>query len=182
MAIRNTFTSYGSFSKFFHWLIFLLVLFMLIYGFCLSSIPKKYAGFAFNIHKLTGLTILCLMILRGLWALANPKPILPGDTLPWQRLAERAVHYSLYFAIIAMPLSGWIGSTASGHAPTIGSITLGFPIRQDKAISNLCFNIHGILAIAIIVLVCVHVFAALYHHFIRRDGVLRRMMPGTAQF
>src|SRR3990167_4238155 len=98
---RNSNTQYGSVAKFFHWVIFLLLFCMIIFGFLLDDIPKDYQGVAYNTHKLTGLTILCLMLLRALWALTNPKPALPSDTKPWQRTAERLVHLLLYLTIIA---------------------------------------------------------------------------------
>lgn len=177
MPLRNTPMSYGSVAKFFHWLIFILLAIMLTFGFFLSHIPKTYQPLAYNTHKLTGLTILTLMILRALWALTNPKPILPKDTRPWQRVAERTVHFLLYLTVMLMPLAGWIGSMAAGRPPHIGDINLNLPIGQDKLLSDTAFKIHGLLAITIIVLVSVHVMAALYHHVIKKDNILRRMMP-----
>lgn len=177
MGLRNTLIAYGSVAKFFHWLIFFLLLFMIIYGFCLGSIPKAYQAFAYNFHKLTGLTILILMFLRGLWALANPKPILPPDVPLWQQWIERFVHYLLYFVIITMPLAGWIGSVAAGRPPHLGSFQITLPIQENKALSSAAFNVHGIVAVVIIVLVSLHILAALYHHFIKKDNILRRMMP-----
>src|SRR5579862_5720649 len=120
--LRNTKTSYCSIAKFFHWLIFLLVLCMIIYGYLMDDIPKAYKPMAVNIHKLTGLTILALMILRMLWALMNPKPVLPPETKNWERFTERFVHLLLYAVLIAMPLAGWIGATAVGKPPHLGSI------------------------------------------------------------
>jgi len=177
MALRNSQVAYGSVAKFFHWLIFLLVLFMIIYGYSLQYVPKDYQAFAYNIHKLTGVTILTLMILRLLWALSNPKPLLPLDVPHWERLLERFVHALLYLVLIVMPLAGWIGSVAGGRPPHIGDINLWLPIEQNKALAEAAFNVHNTTAIIIIVLVSLHILAALYHHFIKRDDILRRMMP-----
>lgn len=178
MSLTNTTTSYGSVAKFFHWLIFLLVLCMVIFGYFLDTIPKDIQPVTYNIHKLTGLTILLLMVLRLGWTSINPKPALPFDTLPWQRIAERIVHFLLYAVIIAMPLAGWVGSAAEGYLPHIGDIVFNLPIEKNKALGDFAFELHDKLAIAIIVLVSIHVLAALYHHFIKHDIVLRRMMPG----
>lgn len=177
MSLRNTTLTYGSVAKFFHWLIFLLLFGMIIFGFLLDDIPKDSQPFAYNIHKLTGLTILTLMLLRTGWTLMNPKPVLPFDTLPWQRVAERVVHFLLYACVIAMPIMGWVGSTASGHAPHLGSINLALPIAEDKAFADQAFAIHNFLAFTIIALVTIHVAAAFYHHFIKRDNILIRMLP-----
>src|SRR5580692_601781 len=99
MSFRNTSTTYGSVAKFFHWLIFILVFFMIILGYFLDDIPKEYKGSVINVHKWIGLTILTLMILRAAWALTNPKPVLPGITAPWEKSVERSVHLLLYLVI-----------------------------------------------------------------------------------
>lgn len=177
MSLRNTTISYGSVAKFFHWLIFFLLLFMIIYGFFLESIPKDYQPIAYNIHKLTGLTILTLMILRALWALTNPKPLPPFDVPFWQQWAERLVHFLLYATIIVMPLAGWIGAVAGGRPPHIGSLNISLPIEQNKTLASTAFQIHNTIAIIIIVLVSIHILAALYHYFIKKDEILNRMMP-----
>jgi cytochrome b561 len=172
--LKNTNLTYGSVSKFFHWTIFILVAIMLTVGFFLSDIPDDYQALAYNLHKLTGITILLLMILRGAWALMNVKP--SGEMALWQQWAERFVHYSLYAALIAMPLVGWIGSVAAGRPPHLGNIILSLPIAANDALVSICFQIHKLLAFFIIALVTVHVAAALYHYFIKRDNMLQRMM------
>jgi cytochrome b561 len=180
--LRNSTNSYGTIAKSFHWLIFLLVFFMLIYGFLLDSIPKPYQAMGYNIHKNIGITILFLMILRALWAAINPRPVLPENTLLWQRRAALLVHFLLYFTLIAMPLVGWIGTSAGGRPPYIGNITLGLPITQNKALAEICFEIHENLALIIIGLVTIHILAALYHRFILHDNVLQRMLPNKFKF
>lgn len=177
MSYRNTDTSYGSVAKFFHWLISALIIFMLIFGYFLDDVPKDYQPITYNIHKLTGLTILCLMVLRLGWALINPKPVLLV-ALPWERLAERMVHFMLYLFAILMPLAGWVGSVAANRPPHLGRLQFELPISQNKALSNAAFDVHGTTAIILIVLISVHVLAALYHHFIKRDNILVRMLPG----
>src|SRR5258708_32579120 len=111
VSFKNTSKSYGSVAKFLHWLIFVLVFCMIIAGFCLGFVPKEYQGTVYNIHKLTGLTILLLMAIRLCWKLVNVKPNLPAKTPGWQRKAERVVHDLLYLFIICMPLAGWIGAS-----------------------------------------------------------------------
>ena len=178
MSLKNTVTTYGSVTKFLHWLIFFLLLFMVTLGYFLDSISKESQPLAYNIHKLTGLTILVLMILRAIWAYTNPKPRLPFGTLPWQRTAEHVVQILLYLVVLAMPIVGWIGSVASGRPPLVGDVSLTLPIALSKVLAKTMFEIHSLLAIVLIVLVSIHVLAVLYHCFIKRDNVLRRMMPG----
>ena len=181
MSLRNTAASYGSVAKFFHWLISILIIFMLIFGYFLDDVPKDYQPMSYNIHKLTGLAILALMVLRLIWALVNPKPVLPTETLPWERLTVRMVHFMLYLFVILMPLAGWIGSVADNRPPHLGAINFELPIPQDKALANAAFDVHGTVAIILIVLISLHLLAALYHHFIKRDDILVRMLPNSGQ-
>jgi cytochrome b561 len=177
MALRNTMTAYGSVSKCFHWVIFILLTCMIVGGYWLSDIPKDYRPAIYNLHKLTGLTILLLMVLRLVWQLMNVKPALPADTPCWQRWAEHVVHGLLYATVMAMPLAGWIGSAAAGKPPHLYELVWSLPIEPNKSLAKAAFNLHGTIAVAIIALVSVHVLAALYHHWIKKDDILRRMLP-----
>lgn len=178
MGLKNTANSYGSVAKFLHWLIFILVFGMIVGGLCLDYVPKDYKGVIYNLHKLTGLTILFLMLIRLVWKLVNVKPKLPADTTVWQRHAERVVHDLLYLLIICMPLAGWIGSSSAGKPPHIGDISLGLPIPENEVLIDTMFTLHEYIAYAIIVMVSIHIFAALYHHYVKKDDVLKRMLPG----
>lgn len=175
--LKNTFNTYGSIAKIFHWLIFFLIFGMIIFGYSLENISKETQAMAYNLHKLIGLSILCLMLLRIIWALFNPKPLIPLNTRLWERIAERLVHYLLYALVVAMPLVGWVGSSAGGHPPHLGNILIRFPITEDKALAKMFMNLHNSIAILLIILISIHVLAALYHHFIRKDDVLKRMLP-----
>ncbi len=178
MAIKNTYQSYGSVSKFFHWIIVLLVFGMLIYGFLMGYLPKEYKGLGYNIHKLTGLTILTLMILRTLWALKNPKPRLPSGAPLWQIAAERLMHFGFYVVLLAMPVVGWVMSSAAQKAPHLWGYSLALPMGKNKALAHQMSTIHEILAYVIIAMIVIHVAAALRHHFVKKDNILVRMLPG----
>lgn len=141
------------------------------------STNKVIVGAVVNMHKLLGLAILALMILRLIWALTNAKPVLPIDVPLWQRWAERIVHGLLYLLLLAMPLVGWIGSVAGGRPPHYGMLSLGLPIEKSKPLAGAAFDIHNTMAIVILVIVSMHVLAALYHRFMRKDDILNRMLP-----
>ena len=146
--------------------------------FFLDDFPKDWQPVTYNLHKLTRLLILTLMVLRLIWSLINLKPALPAGTAVWQRQAERVVHGLLYLSLILMPLVGWIGSCAGGRPPHLGDFKFDLPITGDKQFVKTMFEIHEIIAYIIIALLTIHVTAALYHHFIKRDNILLRMMPG----
>lgn len=175
--LNNSKTSYGSVTKVLHWLVFFLVVGMLCLGFLLDDInDKPLHAKVVNIHKLIGLLILALMLFRALWAFSNPKPGLPLNTPSWQKYAERSVHWLIYLALIAMPISGWIMSVAAGYAPHLFDISFNLPIAKNKVLGDRMYDTHVFLAYSIIVLVSIHVCAALYHYLIKKDSVLQRMM------
>lgn len=178
MSLRNTHLAYGSVAKFFHWATSVLIILMLVFGFFLEDVPKDYQPTTYNLHKLTGLTILLLMLMRLTWTLMNPKPALPADTLAWQRYAERVVHFMLYLFAILMPLVGWVGSVAGGRPPRVGDFYFNLPIAPNKALAEAAFETHELVAFILIFLISVHALAAMYHHYVKRDNILRRMLPG----
>lgn len=180
--LRNTQEHYGSVSKLFHWLMFLLILGMLIVGLSLDSIDDKaLRSIVIGLHKSTGLLVLTLVCLRALWALMNPKPGSAPGTSPMEHVAERGGHLALYFLMFAMPITGWVMSTAAGYIPDFyGLFSVAAPgIAKNKPLSELFGQAHEILAWTIIVVVSGHIAAAMYHHYIRKDNILRRMIPGS---
>ena len=179
MTLTNTNQSYGSIAKFLHWLIAIIVICLLFAGYFMGDIADKSLKLqVFNLHKLFGLSVLALILLRLLWRLANPVPLLPPEMALWERTLEKTVKAFFYIALFVMPLSGWIFSTADGHAPHLGNIKLAAPfIPLNKTLADDIFNIHSTFAIIIIGLLCLHIAGALKHHFINKDNVLRRMLP-----
>ncbi len=172
-------TRYSTGSKFFHWLIAIIVIAMLSGSFFLDDLPKDYQGFAFMMHKSFGLTVLFLMILRFLWILYQGKPNLP-DTVPhWQRFLAHFVQYFLYLGIISMAMCGWVMSVAATRAPVyFGLFKLSLPIEPNKGLAKLALQGHKTIAWILIGLVILHILGAVKHHFIDKDNVLKRMLPG----
>lgn len=179
MNNKNSVLYYSSGSKFFHWVIALIVIGMLSGSFFLDDIPKQYAGMAYMIHKSLGVSILALMILRLLWIFHAGRPPLPVLVPAWEKLLSRVVQYSLYFFVILMPICGWIMSVAAGRVPTFfGLFSLPLPgIPLDENLSKLMNQSHKTIAWIIIVLLVLHTAGALKHHFIDKDTVLKAMLP-----
>ena len=171
-------TSYSTSSKIFHWLIALIVMPMVVFSFFIGDLPKPIIGTSVQLHKSFGLLVLFLMIFRVLIIIRNGKPSL-SDTIPvWQRMAARLVQYSLYIALFTMPLIGWVMSTAAGKTPVFFWLfKLPLPgIPADKVLAKNMFFMHQIFAWIIISLLVLHIAAALKHHYINKDNVLRRML------
>lgn len=175
--LRNTDLKYGSISKFFHWLVFLLVLTLILVGFFWED-TGEIKGAVINIHKLVGVLTLFIVLLRIWWTLSNRKPQIP-NAKRIEKIIEHSVHGLIYLSLLGMPLSGWVMTTAAGRPPHLFEHTLPMPgIPADFAIAGIAHQVHLILAWVLITLVSLHILAALKHHFIDKDNVLKRMLPG----
>ena len=180
MAINKTATAYGSLSKFFHWVIATLIIALLIVGWVMSSLGDdaaiKFTLYAY--HKQFGLLVFCLALLRILWTLKVGHPPL-NNIAWWERLLAKLSHLFLYCAMVFMPLSGWMMSTASGYLPKVFGVAIAMPgIPENKAVASFAHTVHEILPWLIVIVLLGHVVGALKHHFIDKNDILLRMMPG----
>ncbi|MDX2144490.1 MAG: cytochrome b [Rhodospirillaceae bacterium] len=129
-------------------------------------------------HKSVGLTILALMALRVVWRLTHRAPPLPATMTAWQRWAAQATHIFLYVIALAMPVTGYMSVAARGRETTFfGLFRVPEIVPLDRALSNLSENLHTNGQYVLYALVGAHVAGALYHHFIAKDDILRRMWP-----
>ncbi len=127
-------------------------------------------------HKSVGITVLALVIVRLIWRHSTPPPQLPATMRRWQMLASRISHWVLYGLIILLPLSGWLMSSASAYSVSwFGFIQLPDFVAPDPGKKAIFQQLHGFMATALFVVAIVHIFAALKHHLIDKDGVLTRM-------
>src|SRR5262249_37343117 len=131
-------------------------------------------------HKSVGLTILALVVLRLLWRWANPTPVLPSTLKPYERALAGVTHFGLYLILFAMPLTGWMMTSARGFPVSwFGFFQLPDFVPKNDSLYNAMKDTHHVLAAALYAIVSLHVLAALKHHFILKDDVLRRMLPFT---
>ena len=172
-------SNYSTGSKVFHWLIAVIVICMLSGSFFLEDIPKAFQGTAYMIHKSLGLTVLFLMIARFFWIQYRGKPALPATVPAWQKIMSRFVQYSLYLFLIVMAFCGWIMSVAAERIPSFfGLFNLPLPINPSKTLAEFMDQSHKTIAWILIAFVVLHIAGAIKHHFIDKDNVLRRMLPG----
>ena len=191
MASRNSILRYGSVAMSLHWLIALFIIANLSLGLYMADLPKTdpWRFWLFQTHKSIGLTVLVLSLARLVWRLVNPVPTLPMDMHPLLRLGAHLTHFAFYFLIIAVPVAGWsMVSSSSLGLPTFYFGMFSWPkinfladLPAATKYANYYFfkDTHSFLAWSAIVLLALHVLAALYHQFVRRDDVLKRMLPGT---
>ena len=162
-----------------HWLVFALVLAAWSLGLYMVDLPLspqklKY----FSWHKWIGVTIFLFATARLAGRFVHPAPPLPLSVPAWQRSAAYVSYALLYVLILAIPISGWLFSSASG-VPVVyfGELPLPNPVEKDKELAEFLKQIHIFLNWTLFVIVCVHVLAALKHHIVDRDDVLARMLP-----
>jgi cytochrome b561 len=183
MNWRNTTDSYGAIAKLLHWSIVLLLIAQFIFASLAEDLPDGAGQLEMlGRHKSFGMLILLLALARIAWRLANPTPRPAPGTPRWQRIAAASTHGLLYLLILAQPLVGWAMSSAGGH-PVALFDWFAFPaiVAPDHDLHEALEEVHELLAGTIVAVAALHAAAALYHHFLLRDDVLRRMLPFGAK-
>jgi cytochrome b561 len=168
---------YSSVAVFLHWLVAAAIAAQLSLGWWMQEVPKGGDGaraWWFNLHKSIGLVLAAFVLVRLALRVRNGAPPLPSSVGPWQRKAAAASHVGLYGCMLAMPLSGYLGSSFSGYPVKAFGWTLPAWTWAWPAAKNLMSAIHATTVWLLVGLICLHVAAALLHG-LRGDGVLRRM-------
>ena len=178
MRLRNAPDEFGLVSRILHWGMALLVITMLALGLRISSMEPGLANlWLYGLHKTLGITTLTLILLRFCWHLYTPPPHPIGPPGLAVR-AARAVHWTFYLLLIAIPLTGWAGSSATGIDVMIADRWTLPPLVEPSAEAEaLWFRLHDILTKLLIGLVTLHMLAALSRQM-AGDGTLTRMLRG----
>ena len=164
-----------------HWLIGAMILIAVAVGLYMTGLkfsPEKLK--LYNWHKWAGVTIFMLVVLRLAWRLFHAAPPLPPSVPDWQRRIAGATHVLLYALMFAIPVSGWLMSSAKGFQTVyFGVIPLPDLLGKNENLGELLEQVHQLLSYSLIAVVIMHTVAALKHHFIAKNDVLRRILPGT---
>ena len=132
----------------------------------------------YSAHKLAGFVLLWLIVARLLYRFAHGAPPDEPTLEWWQKAAAHMTHWGLYALLLAVPLLGWYGISLYGALGTLGGFNLPAIAAQDQKAAEFVFMLHFWGAMLMVLAIGAHVGAAFFHHFIRGDGVLRRMLPG----
>jgi len=165
-----------------HWLMFIGLAGTLGLGFYMHDLPLSPTKLQlYSWHKWAGITLFLLALLRVVWRLTHRQPELPPLMPELLKKAAHAMHWLLYALMLAIPLSGWLMSSAKGFTTVwFGVLPLPDLVGKDAALGSQLQTLHMALNFALLTLVAGHVGAALKHHFIDRDGVLTSMLPGKS--
>jgi cytochrome b561 len=178
MHLKNTLTRYGAVAQLFHWTIVALVITQFVLAKRAEGLSPVAKIGILATHKSIGITILALALLRLAWRLLNPVPPVPAEAPRWQERAAHVSHFLLYALLFTTPVLGWLMSSARAFSVSwFGLVTLPDLIAPDKAAFKVLLEAHEISAKSLGVIAIVHAAAALKHHFLDRNDVLRRMLP-----
>jgi cytochrome b561 len=154
-----------------------LILVVGVLGLLHDSWPKRTQGFWINIHALLGLLVWVLVMARFWWRSTHVPPDLPPDIGEFSRRWSYPVHLLLYALIFVIPMLGIVTFVWHGRAFDFVWFKIDFGVHSNRAIFHPTEDVHGYLAYALFTFAGLHSLAALWHHYIRHDGVLLRMWP-----
>jgi cytochrome b561 len=170
---------YGTTAKVFHWLVVALLLVQYLIGWLMPDIHGGMKpGTAMIFHVSFGIVILALIILRFAWRLAHP--VTPESSLPsWQRLTSEAVHWALYALVLATTVTGWLFASFRGWSVSFFYLVpLPMLASENASAVKTIDGWHQAMEWTLLVLIGIHVAAAMTHVFIYRDRIMQRMLPG----
>lgn len=178
---------YDTVAKTFHWLTAVLVLGQIAFGWWLHLViadqpvtDAKIATYAW--HKSFGLVVLVVTLARFAWRVGHPPPPLPATMPGWQRAVAAASHAALYVLLIAMPIAGIAQSNGVGIPVKLFNLIELPPLfSPDRRLADTALAAHWWMAVSLALVLALHVGAAVKHHLVDRDDVLRRMLPGAGR-
>lgn len=172
MRVRNSAERFGAIAQALHWIVVLGIISSWIVA---EAAEGDERGDLMALHRSIGVTIFALAALRVVWRLVDQRPDWPSAMAGWERRLARFTHVLLYALLFAIPLTGWLLSSAEGDPVTWFGLFELPPVTAgaDDALEDL----HEVLFNVLVAAAAVHALAALKHHFINDDGVLRSMLP-----
>lgn len=177
MNLKNTKETYGIISKFFHWSTALIIFALIVVGLYMVSLPYSPDKLEiYALHKSFGLLVLWLVGLRIIWKFLTVSPQPHPKHAFWEKFLAKIAHIFLYIAMIGMPLSGWLMSSAGEYPVPFFGIQMPDLVEKNTDLAKLMNQIHAVLAYLLIAAIGLHALGALKHHFIDQDSTLTRMM------
>ena len=179
MVWRNSANGFGLTTRILHWSMMLLILGMLILGNKIADMQPNLSNlYLYGVHKTFGFLVLALTLIRVIWHRISPPPPPVGDAKSWQNRLARLVHVLIYVCLIAVPLSGWIASSATGlDVLLFETIPLPAIAPVSEAWENTGFLAHGLLTKALMALLGAHILGAMLRG-VKQDGTIARMING----
>lgn len=171
-------STYDASARRFHWTVVALVACQFGTALLLPNIEVDTPlDTTINLHFNIGLAILVVMAARLVHRLARPVAVAPSESTRWERLLASAIHRLFYAVLLVGPFLGWAAASAHGvPVKLLGIVTLPALAPRKAHWGFVAGDIHGYAMWTLLCLIGLHAAAALYHHFVRHDDVLRRML------
>jgi cytochrome b561 len=181
MTIRDTTAGYGLPTRIVHWLMAVAIVGLYVLGLWMVDLNyySPYYRSAPDLHRSVGMLLLGLLVVRFVWRAFNDKPS-DAELSAFERFSAAVVHWGFYPLLLALMVSGYLMSTADGRPIEVFNWFSVPALIHDKPMEKTAGEIHELLADITMVLVLVHMLAALKHHFWDRSRVLARMWSGSA--
>lgn len=175
----NENTTYTNTAIRLHWLVGIAIIGCFCVGLYMHELPLSPEKLRiYSWHKWAGVSIFALVVLRLVWRLGHRPPPAPATVPEWQHRVAEGVHVLLYILMLAIPLSGWLMSSAKGYQTVVfGLLPLPDLLQKDLELGKQLTELHELLNFSLAGLVLAHVAAALKHYFIDHDNILQRMLP-----
>jgi len=173
---------YGRTAKVLHWLVFMLVAAQFVVAIAMPNIGRgTKPGTLINLHMTLGFTVLAIIVIRWLWRIGHPVPLVTADVAEWEAKVAGMTHLALYALLVVIPFLGWANASARDWDIVMFGQSLPHLLAAQSRIGRLAGGVHVYLAWSLLALIGLHVAAALYHHLGRHDRVLQRMLPGASR-
>jgi cytochrome b561 len=178
--------TYSAGARHFHWITAAFVFVMVPAGVYMTMRGEAtnfdaLTNTLYSWHKLGGFTLLWIVVARLAYRFSKGAPPDEPTLEPWQKVASHLTHWGLYGLLLAVPLLGWIAVSLYPALGIPGGLSLPALTSPDDKMAARVFTLHKAGAILLAFIVLTHLGAALFHHVIRKDNVLRRMLPGLKQ-
>lgn len=180
MYMRNDGNHYGAVSKILHWGIAVLIIAAIAFVEMHELYPKgsPTRSGLMTLHIQIGLLLFGLTALRLVWRAGNPPPAITPAPQAWEAAAARLMHIALYAAVLALPILGVAMGQAGGKAVAFLGTPLPVFLAENKDLAHTLKEAHELIGNVVIALIALHATASVWHHFMRKDNTLLRMMPG----
>jgi len=174
-TLTDEIVRYNLVARVLHWLIALFLIANIVIGLVHDDVPKDWN--VMTLHKSLGLSVLVLTVIRIGWRFTYKMPPWPATMPQMQVIIAKLTHLGLYVLMLGLPITGWVFSSAGKYPIALWGIPWPkLPVTKDMPIAGITHEGHEVLAWVAIALIVLHIAAAIYHHHVVKDDILKRMM------
>jgi len=180
MGLKNTGSEFGTLAKALHWLVAIGIFWLMYLGLEQSGMERGPEKTALRMtHASWALLVLVLMTIRIVWRFVNETPAHPEGMPAWQHITASAAHWAIYALVFTQLIAGAATTATNGNGLPFFGMTIPVPVEANREAHKFWEEIHEFAWKPLAALLVLHVLAALYNHFVKKNNVLRRMTVGS---